>query len=70
MRAIRLLTLLLVPIACSCSGEPDYDLLVRGGTIYDGSGNPGFTGDVAISGDRIAYVGPEAPGKARREIDA
>jgi N-acyl-D-amino-acid deacylase len=70
MRAIRLLTLLLIPIAWSCSGEPDYDLLVRGGTIYDGSGNPGFTGDVAISGDRIAYVGPEAPGEARREIDA
>lgn len=70
MRAIRLLTLLLIPIAWSCSGEPDYDLLVRGGTIYDGSGNHGFTGDVAISGDRIVYVGPEAPGKARREIDA
>jgi N-acyl-D-amino-acid deacylase len=68
MRA--LLLLLLVPLAWSCSGEPDYDLLVRGGTIYDGSGNPGFTGDVAISGDRIAYVGPEAPGEARRVIDA
>jgi N-acyl-D-amino-acid deacylase len=53
-----------------CSGEPEYDLVVRGGTIYDGSGNPGFTGDVAIDGDRIAYVGPEAPGDARREIDA
>ncbi len=70
MRAYRLLTLLLVPLAWSCSGEPEYDLVVRGGTIYDGSGNPGFTGDVAIDGDRIAYVGPEAPGDARREIDA
>jgi N-acyl-D-amino-acid deacylase len=68
MRA--LLLLLLVPLAWSCSGEPDYDLLVRGGTIYDGSGNPGFSGDVAISGDRIVYVGPEAPGDARRAIDA
>lgn len=70
MRAFRLLTLLLVPLAGSCSGEPDYDLIVRGGTIYDGSGNPGFTGDVAIDGDRITYVGPEAPGDVRREIDA
>jgi N-acyl-D-amino-acid deacylase len=70
MRPIRLLTLLLIPLAWSCSGEPDYDLLVRGGTIYDGSGNPVFTGDVAIHGDRIAYVGPEAPGEAQHEIDA
>ena len=69
MRPYRLL-LLLIPLAWSCSGEPDYDLIVRGGTIYDGSGGPGFTGDVAISGDRIVYVGPEAPGDARREIDA
>jgi N-acyl-D-amino-acid deacylase len=70
MRAFRPLTLLLIPFAWSCSGGPDYDLIVRGGTIYDGSGNPGFTGDVAISGDRIAYVGPRAPGDARREIEA
>ena len=69
MRPYRLL-LLLIPLAWSCSGEPDYDLIVRGGTIYDGSGGPGFSGDVAISGDRIVYVGPEAPGDARREIDA
>ena len=70
MRPYRLLTLLLVPLAWSCTGEPDYDLIVRGGTIYDGSGGPGFIGDVAISGDHIAYVGPEAPGEAQREIDA
>ena len=49
---------------------PDYDVLIRGGTIYDGSGGAPFAGDVAISGDRIAYVGPHAPGRARREIDA
>jgi len=70
MRPYRLLTLLLVPLAWSCTGEPDYDLIVRGGTIYDGSGGPGFMGEVAISGDHIAYVGPEAPGEAQREIDA
>ena len=49
---------------------PDYDVLIRGGTIYDGAGGAPFAGDVAISGDRIAYVGPHAPGRARREIDA
>lgn len=68
--ASRLLPLLLIPLVWSCAGQPDYDLIVRGGTIYDGAGEPGFTGDVAISGDRIVYVGPKAPGEARREIDA
>jgi len=62
--------LLLIPLLAACDREPDYDLLVRGGTVYDGTGSAGFAGEVAIQGDRIAYVGPKAPGKARREIDA
>src|SRR5262245_51018309 len=62
--------LALLPLLASCEREPEYDLLLRGGTVYDGTGSPGFAGDVAIEGDRIAYVGPEAPGRARREIDA
>jgi N-acyl-D-aspartate/D-glutamate deacylase len=48
----------------------EYSVLIRGGTIYDGSGEPGYVGDVAIRGDRIAYVGPDAPGRAARTIDA
>ena len=49
--------------------EP-YDLVLRGGKIIDGSGNPWMFGDLAIRGDRIAAVGqvPQAP--SRREIDA
>jgi len=66
----RLLLALALPLICSCAGEPDYDLIVRGGTVYDGSGEAGFTGDVAIKGDRIVYVGPKTPGKATREIEA
>ena len=69
MRIHRLL-LLLLPLFASCERDPEYDLLVRGGTIYDGSGQAGYVGEVAIKGDRIAYVGPKATGKARREIDA
>ncbi|MGH8197110.1 MAG: N-acyl-D-amino-acid deacylase family protein [Steroidobacteraceae bacterium] len=70
MRPHRALTWLLLPLAWSCAGEPEYDLVVRGGTVHDGSGDAGYTGDVAITGDRIVYVGPKAPGEARREIDA
>jgi len=46
-----------------------HDLVIRGGTLVDGSGAPARTGDVAIDGNRIASVGGRArPG--RREIDA
>jgi N-acyl-D-amino-acid deacylase len=45
----------LVPTACL--DEPDVDLILRGGTIYDGSGGPGFVGDVAMAGDSIVSVG-------------
>lgn len=34
-----------------------YDVLIRGGTLYDGTGSPARTADVAIAGDRIAAVG-------------
>ena len=54
----------------ACGAQPEYDLVVRGGTIIDGSGKPGYRGDVAVTGDRIAYVGPEAAGSGRTEIDA
>jgi len=61
---------LLVPVPAACEMQTEYDLLVRGGTVYDGSGSAGYAGEVAIQGDRIAYVGPKAPGRAKREIDA
>src|SRR5258708_25493090 len=47
-----------------------YSVLIRGGTIYDGSGAAPYIGDVAIKGDKIAYVGPHAPGRTARVIDA
>jgi N-acyl-D-aspartate/D-glutamate deacylase len=50
--------------------EPTYDLLIRNGTIVDGSGNPWFRGDVAVRGERIVAVGRVPPGQAKREIDA
>jgi N-acyl-D-amino-acid deacylase len=46
-----------------------HDLVIRGGTILDGSGAPSFAGDVAIDGQRLVAVGGKA-GPARRVIDA
>jgi len=46
-----------------------HDLVIRGGTLVDGTGGPPRKGDVAIDGDRIAAVGDDV-GEGRREIDA
>jgi N-acyl-D-amino-acid deacylase len=48
-----------------------HDLLIKGGTVIDGSGAPRFTGDIAIDGDRIAAVGPSGSlGPAKQVVDA
>jgi N-acyl-D-aspartate/D-glutamate deacylase len=46
-----------------------HDIVIRGGSIVDGTGKPAFAGDVAIDGGRIAAVGGKQ-GPARRDIDA
>jgi N-acyl-D-amino-acid deacylase len=46
-----------------------HDIVIRGGTILDGTGSEAFAGDLALDGDRIAAVGGKA-GPGRREIDA
>ena len=54
----------------AADAAPAYDVVVRHGMIYDGSGAAPLRGDVAIKGDRIVYVGPRAPGKGKEEFDA
>jgi N-acyl-D-amino-acid deacylase len=56
--------------AASTSDTAGYDVLISGGTVYDGSGGAPFVGEVAIRAARIAYVGPHAPGSARERLDA
>ena len=46
-----------------------HDIVIRSGTIIDGTGKAAFNGDVAITGERIAEVGGKLR-PARREIDA
>ncbi len=49
--------------------EADVDLVIRNGTVVDGTGAPGRVADVAIAGDRIVEVGA-VDGRGAREIDA
>ena len=62
--------LLAVAAPASAQRASSYDVIIRGGTIYDGRGGAPFTGDVALRGDRIAAIAPHVSGRARREIDA
>jgi N-acyl-D-amino-acid deacylase len=69
----RVLTAFLLILAgCAAAREPSpaYDTVIRGGTIYDGSGGAPWRGDVAIKGDRIAAVAPHIAGRGRSEVDA
>jgi N-acyl-D-amino-acid deacylase len=60
-------------IACgawiSACASPDYDLILRNGTVFDGSGTPGVEADVAIDADTIAAVGDLASARGATEID-
>ncbi len=67
----------LVTAACQPQQTPQsseagarYDLIIRGGTIYDGLGGKPYPGDLAIASDRIAALGDLGDATAKQEIDA
>jgi N-acyl-D-amino-acid deacylase len=55
--------------AAPTEGSSVHDLVFRNGTIYDGSGQKPFAGDIAIDADRITYVGPPRELHGRTEVD-
>ena len=64
-----------LPLAGAVEASPSnsaqvFDVLIKGGTVYDGSGAEGRVADVAIRGDRIAGVGNFENSQAKRVIDA
>jgi len=63
---------LLLPVVlllAACTAPPDYDVILRGGTLYDGSGEAPHVADLAIRGDRIAATGDLSRASAAEEID-
>src|SRR3954464_6806408 len=67
---LLLLGSVLPMLAIGAEQNSIHDLVIHHGVVYDGSGQPGKPGEVAIDGDRISYAGPEKGLKGRKEIDA
>src|SRR3989442_5082200 len=68
----RLLSLLFVAVCgmgTAARSDGSYDLILKGGWIVDGSGNPRYQGDVALRSDRIAAVGFLGTAAARDTVD-
>ena len=73
-RSFAFLGIALAALPAAVPGAPAetaavHDIVLRNGTIYDGSGKKPYAGEVAIDADRIAYVGPPRKLSARTEID-
>ena len=70
-RRIGLLTVATI-ICCflaSCRSPALYDVILRSGTIYDGSGEKPYVGDVAFNDDMIAAIGDIGEARASIDID-
>jgi N-acyl-D-amino-acid deacylase len=67
-KLLHLSSLLLFVMACT--PEAEYDIIIRNGMIYDGSGSPPYTGHVAINADTIAAVGSLDNVIGKQEIEA
>ena len=72
MQARRFLILLPLLLAAPLAGQEQerFDLLIRGGRVVDGSGNPWVRADVAVRDDRIARIGHLPNATAARIVDA
>jgi N-acyl-D-amino-acid deacylase len=77
MRSVgTLCVFVLAALATACTRadpprpEPQFDVVIRGGTVYDGSGSPGRRADVGITGDRIVAVGDLSQASAKATTDA
>ena len=66
---LTIFPLLAILSLTACAPPPAHDLILRGGTVYDGSGSVPYVGDVAIDGDAIVALGDIGKATADIEID-
>lgn len=62
--------LFIILAASGCRNNAEFDVVIRNGLIYDGTGSPGFIADVGINKDTIASIGKLRTAKGTNEIDA
>lgn len=62
-------SLLFAFILTGCQKQ-EYDVVIRGGTVYDGLGKPGVVADVAINADTVAFIGDLSKAVGKKEVDA
>lgn len=68
---IFIVPLILISIFFNNCTRNDYDVIIRGGTVYNGTNSPGIVADIALINDQIVYIGSlDVNKKARIEIDA
>jgi N-acyl-D-amino-acid deacylase len=60
----------MVLLAAACTKTEEYDVLIRNGTVYDGSGEAPLKIDIALSADTIAAMGDLSHSRGKIEIDA
>ena len=68
--AILLNTLLVLTVAREHPQQSAYDIIIRNGTVYDGTGSAPRRADVGINGDQIAAIGDLSKARAATEVDA
>ena len=68
--APRLALVVLSCLPLAAGGAPEFDVLIRGGRVLDGAGNPWYLADVGIRAGRVAAVGPLQGAPAARTLDA
>src|SRR3979490_1895081 len=68
-KRFALVLLFVVAFALTAQAQ-QYDVIIRGGTIYDGSGAEPIVADIALRGDRIARIGQLSGARAMTEINA
>ena len=70
MRLQTIILIIATVLFIKCSNSQTYDVLIRNGQIIDGSGKPGFTGDIGINADTITAIGKLENDIGLHEIDA
>ncbi|MEE9464299.1 MAG: D-aminoacylase [Candidatus Neomarinimicrobiota bacterium] len=68
--SLRKWIVILIALLLAGCGRYEYDVIIRQGTIYDGSGNPPYVADLAIKGDRIAAISDLDEQRGKLEINA